>query len=102
MNLNCSGGLTSIQLLCCLHYVIPEKCLEKNIYTNGRLDWLISGHQNAKPSRKAFSILSGKFKRFTFVHPALLSISLYKGGTAFNLEVNNFCRWVHNVLNRHG
>ena len=36
---------------------------------NDRFDWSISGHQSTDPSRKAIFILSGKHKRFTFVHP---------------------------------
>ena len=38
-------------------------------HVNGRVDWLLSGHQRVNPSREASSILSGKCKRFTFVHP---------------------------------
>ena len=38
-------------------------------YANSSFDWLISGHQSINPSREAISILSGKYKRFTFVHP---------------------------------
>ena len=38
-------------------------------HANGRFDWLISGHQSVNPSREAISILSGKYKRFTFVFP---------------------------------
>ena len=34
-----------------------------------RFDWLISGHQSVNPLREAISVLSGKYKRFTFVHP---------------------------------
>ena len=40
-------------------------------HANGCFDWLISGHQSVNPSREAFSILSGKYKRFTFVHPVV-------------------------------
>ena len=32
---------------------------------------LISGHQSVNSSREAVSILSGKYNRFTFVHPGL-------------------------------
>ena len=32
-------------------------------------DWLIPGQQSVNPSREAISILSGKCKRFMFVHP---------------------------------
>ena len=38
-------------------------------YANSCFDWLISGHQSVNPSREAISILSGKYKRFAFVHP---------------------------------
>ena len=36
---------------------------------NSRFDWLISEHQSVNPSREAISVLSGKYKRLTFVHP---------------------------------
>ena len=44
-------------------------------HANGRFDWLISGHQSINnPSREVISILSsGKYKRFTFVHPVVNS-----------------------------
>ena len=32
-------------------------------------DWLISRQQSDNPLREATSIPSGKYKRFTFVHP---------------------------------
>ena len=35
-------------------------------------DWLILGHQSVNPFREAIPILSGKYKRFTFVHPVSL------------------------------
>ena len=38
-------------------------------YADGCVNWLISGQQSVNPSREAISILSGKHKRFTFVHP---------------------------------
>ena len=37
-------------------------------HANGRFDWLISGHQSVYLSREVIPILSGKHKRFTFVH----------------------------------
>ena len=37
-------------------------------HANGRFDWLISGQQSVYPSREVIPILSGKYKRFTFVH----------------------------------
>ena len=39
-------------------------------HANGRFDWLISGHNRSK---EAISILSSKYKRFTFVHPVKTS-----------------------------
>ena len=38
-------------------------------HANGHFDWLILGQQSANPSREAIYILSGKYKRFTFVYP---------------------------------
>ena len=43
-------------------------------HANGRFDWLISGHQSINPSREVISTLSsGKYKRFTLVHPVVNS-----------------------------
>ena len=41
-------------------------------YANNCFYWLISGHQSVNPSRGTISILSGKYKRFTFVHPVVV------------------------------
>ena len=38
-------------------------------HANGHFDWFLFGHQSVNPSREAISILSGKYKRFMFVHP---------------------------------
>ena len=38
-------------------------------YANSCFDRLISRQQSDNPLREATSILSGKYKRFTFVHP---------------------------------
>ena len=38
-------------------------------YANGGFDWLIFGQQSVNPSRESISILSSKYKRFSFVHP---------------------------------
>ena len=38
-------------------------------HANGRFDWLTSGHQSVDISREVISILSSKYKRFTFVDP---------------------------------
>ena len=36
-----------------------------------RFDWLNSQRESINPSREAISIPSGKYKRFTFVHPVV-------------------------------
>ena len=41
-------------------------------YASSCFDWLISGHQSFNPSKEAISILSGKYKGFTFVHLVIL------------------------------
>ena len=38
-------------------------------YANNCFDWLIFGQQSDNHLREATSILSEKYKRFTFVHP---------------------------------
>ena len=38
-------------------------------HANSRFDWLISGNHSVNLSREAISLLSGKYKRFTFVYP---------------------------------
>ena len=38
-------------------------------YVNSCFDWLTSEQQNVNPWREAISLLSVKYKRFTFVHP---------------------------------
>ena len=40
-------------------------------HADGRFDWLISGHQSVNHTREVIFILSGKYKRFTFVHPVV-------------------------------
>ena len=48
-------------------------------HANGRFGWLISEHQGVNPSREAISILSGKYKKFTFVHLVLEHMVSYEG-----------------------
>ena len=38
-------------------------------HANGRFDWLISEHQSVNAWKEAIFVLSGKYERFTFVHP---------------------------------
>ena len=42
-------------------------------YVNSCFDWVISGNQSVNPLREVISILSGKYKRFTFVHPMYIT-----------------------------
>ena len=45
-------------------------------HANGRFDWLISEYYSVNPLREAISILSGKYKISTLVHPVQASIIL--------------------------
>ena len=45
-----------------------EAMIIVHYYANGRFDLLISEEQSDNPLREAISVLSGKYKRFTFVH----------------------------------
>ena len=61
--------------------VVEGHCLQAmkivHHHANGCFDWLICGHQSINLSREAISILSGKFKRFTFLHSVIrVSITL--------------------------
>ena len=64
--------------------VVQGHCLQAmkivHHYADSCFDWLTSGDQSVNPSREAISILSGKYKRFTFVHPvgARYYVSLVK------------------------
>ena len=59
--------------------VVEGHCLQTmkivDHHANSCFDWLISGHYSVNPSKEAISILSGKYERFTFVHPAKLDIN---------------------------
>ena len=58
--------------------VVEGHCLQVmkivHHYANSCFDWLISGQQSVNPSREVISILSGKYRRFTFVHPVTLKL----------------------------
>ena len=57
--------------------VVESRCLQAmkivHHHANGCSDWLISGQHGVNSSREAISILSGKYKRFKFVHPVRIS-----------------------------
>ena len=62
--------------------MVEVHCLQVLIivhhYANSCFDRFISVQQIVNPSREAISILSEKYKRFTFVHPLLaLTILVY-------------------------
>ena len=67
------------------HYLQAMKIVRH--HANGRFDWWISGHQSVNPSREAISILSGKYKRFTFVYPVSLTKRQF---SYFNYGTNSF------------
>ena len=54
---------------------VEDHCLQAmkivHHHANGCFDWSISGQQSVSPSREAISILSGKYKRVTVVHPVV-------------------------------
>ena len=56
-----------------IHFnAVEDHCLKAikivHHHANGRFYWLIFGYQSVNPLREVISILSGKYKRFTFVH----------------------------------
>ena len=53
-----------------LFHPVTLACSSKPVHhANGCFDWVISGQHSVNLSREAISMLSGKYKRFTFVHP---------------------------------
>ena len=72
-------------------------------YAYSCFDLLISGHWNVNPSREAISMLSGKHKRFMFVHPVGESYFLLRAFPVFFIKYcHNLCtqrqivvRWKH-------
>ena len=50
----------------------PQAMKLVHYHASGRFNWLISAHERFNPSRESISILSGKYKIFTFVRPALI------------------------------
>ena len=68
---NCKSEISNVR------NAVEGNCLQAmkimHHYANSCFDWLISGHLSVNPSREAISILSGKYKRFTFVHTVDMS-----------------------------
>ena len=61
---------------------LEDHCLQAmkivHHYANERFDWIISEHHSVNTSREVISILSGKYKRFTFVRSVIRrQISVY-------------------------
>ena len=67
---NCKSEISNVCSAVAGHCLKAMKAVHH--HANGCFYWLISGHQSVNPSREAISILSGKHKRFTFVHPVSL------------------------------
>ena len=64
---NCESEIGNVYDAVEFHCIEAVKIVHHQ--ANGRRDSLASEHQSVDPSREAISILSGKYKRFTFVHP---------------------------------
>ena len=57
-------------------------------HANGRFDWLISEQQSVNPSREAISILSGKYKGFTFVRHVDIHLIAFNRLVYREIELN--------------
>ena len=68
---NCKSEISNVCNVVKDRYLQAKKIVHH--YANGCFDWLISGQQSDNPSREAISILSGKYKKFLFVHPVIRS-----------------------------
>ena len=64
---NCKSEISNVCNVLEGHFLEAMKIVHH--HASGRFDWLISEYQSVNPSREAISILSKKYKRFTFVHP---------------------------------
>ena len=60
-------------------------------YANSCFDWLIYGQQSDNALREATSRLSGKYKRFAFVHPVHACLLLSRDVLhVLGFETDNF------------
>ena len=73
---NCKPEISDICNVVEVHCLQVLKIMQH--YANSCFDWLISGHQSVNHSREAISILSGKYKGFTFVHSVVISLTLVR------------------------
>ena len=64
---NCKSEISNVCIAVEGHCLHAMKIVHH--YANSCFDWLISEQQSGNPLIEAISILSGKHKRFTFVHP---------------------------------
>ena len=71
-NCNCESEISNVGNAVEGHCLQAMKIVHH--YANGCFDWLIPEQQSVNPSREAISILSGKYKRFTLVHPVMFDI----------------------------
>ena len=63
---NCKSEISNVVNVVAGHSLQAIKIVHH--HANSCFDWLISGQKSVDPSREAISVLSGKYKRFTFVH----------------------------------
>ena len=75
---------------------VKDHCLQAmkilHHHTNSCFDWLIFGQQSVDPPREAISILSGEYKRFTFVHPVVPCNKMHRAvHLRFSITVSSAC-----------
>ena len=70
---NCKSEISNVCNVVEGHCLQAMKIVRQ--HANSRFDWLISGHQSIHSIRETISILSGKYKRFTFDHPVIANLS---------------------------
>ena len=66
---NCKSEISNVCNVVEAHCLQAKKIVHHD--ENRCFDWLICEQQSVNPSREAISILSGKHKRFAFVHPVV-------------------------------
>ena len=88
--------------ICNVCNTVEDHCLQvmKNVHhhANGCFDWLlISEHWGVNPSREAIFIVSGKYKRFMFVHPVVRGV-LDMTGNPPKVCFKTFVIWIIKLL----
>ena len=73
------GKLANRPILTCLPLFLHFALDFMTENSNGCFDWLISEYQSVNPWRKAISVLSGRYKRFTYVHAVITAMNISIG-----------------------